>query len=72
MPQQCKLRRDILVDDTLYYYTSYTIDSGTTIVIQNSKTDEVFRWFNENLKPKLPMKFKTEFIERVITEHNEE
>jgi len=72
MPQQCRLREDILVNDVLYYYTSYTVENETTIVIQNSKTDEVFRWFAENFSPKMPMKFKAKFIERVITEHNEE
>jgi len=72
MPQQCKLRQDILIDNVLYYYTSYTLSNGTTIVIQNSKTDDVFRWCDEKIKPKMPVKFKPEFIEKIITEHNEE
>jgi len=72
MPQQCKLREDIIVDGDLYYYTSYTTLRGTTIMFQNANTNEVFRWFDENLKPKNRIKFKPEFVESVIIRHNEE
>ena len=72
MPQNCKLRRDVVVDDVLYYYTYYSVTAGTTIVIQNSVTDEVFRWFSANIKPKLPMRFKPEFIKSVIKTHYED
>jgi len=72
MPQQCKLREDITVDGDLYYYTSFTTLRGTTIMFQNSNTNDVFKWFDEKLKPKLRLKFKPAFLKRVIIQHNEE
>ena len=61
-----KGRKEITVDDVLYYYK---ISGCISIVIQNSETNEIIKWSKE-FKPKWKTRFGPGDIKDIIEKNN--